>query len=55
MPKKEFSQQKLLKKRRAPGNTYLSALGSRRCGSIINKINNSKGCGGIMRVAKIAF
>ena len=37
--------------RRAPGNTCLSALSSRKQGSINNPINNSKGCGGIMRVA----
>jgi len=36
---------------RAPGNTCLSALRSRKQGSIEEPINNSKGCGGVMRVA----
>ncbi len=36
---------------RAPGNTCLSALFSRKQGSIKEPINNSKGCGGVMRVA----
>lgn len=40
---------------RAPGNTCLSALESRVCGTIENPINRSKGCGGIMRVAPIAI
>ena len=40
---------------RAPGNTCLSALKSRACGTIENPINSSKGCGGIMRVAPIAI
>ncbi len=44
-----------LLKRRAPGATCLSALASGQMGSIENKINTSKGCGGIMRVAPIAF
>lgn len=37
--------------RRAPGNTCLSALGSRRMGLMEEPINHSKGCGGVMRVA----
>ena len=36
---------------RAPGNTCLSALRSGRCGTIEDPVNNSKGCGGVMRVA----
>jgi ADP-ribosylglycohydrolase len=36
---------------RAPGNTCLSALESNRMGTIDKPINNSKGCGGVMRVA----
>lgn len=53
--KKEFSKQNQLHKKQAPGITCLTALGSKRCGTMIMKINNSKGCGGIMRVAPIAF
>lgn len=37
--------------RRAPGNSCLSALSSGKQGTIDNPINNSKGCGGVMRVA----
>ena len=44
--------------RRAPGSTCLSALagckGNHR-GTVSNRINNSKGCGGIMRVAPLAL
>lgn len=41
--------------RRAPGTTCLSALESRTMGTIEEPINGSKGCGGIMRVAPVAF
>lgn len=37
--------------RRAPGNTCLAALQGKRCGTVQNRINDSKGCGGVMRVA----
>lgn len=37
--------------RRGPGNTCLSALESGKRGTIDNPINNSKGCGGVMRVS----
>ena len=37
--------------RRAPGNTCLSALSAGGNGTIEHPINQSKGCGGIMRVA----
>lgn len=40
---------------RAPGNTCLSALKSGKMGSIINPINDSMGCGGVMRVAPIGL
>ncbi len=40
---------------RAPGNTCLSALGSGRMGTVEKPINNSKGCGGVMRVAPIGL
>lgn len=40
---------------RAPGNTCLNALGSNKKGSIENPINNSKGCGSVMRVAPIGL
>lgn len=40
---------------RAPGNTCISALSSGQKGTIENPINNSKGCGGIMRVAPLGL
>ena len=39
---------------RAPGNTCLSGLRSGDMGSVDEPINNSKGCGGVMRVAPVA-
>ena len=42
-------------KRRAPGNTCLSALASGKMGTIDQPLNNSKGCGGVMRTAPCGF
>lgn len=41
--------------RRAPGNTCLSAIGNGAGGTIDEPINQSKGCGGVMRVAPIGL
>lgn len=41
--------------RRAPGGTCLSALRTGGNGTIERPINNSKGCGGVMRVAPIGL
>jgi ADP-ribosylglycohydrolase len=41
--------------RRAPGNTCLDALMSGKMGSMEEHINNSKGCGGVMRTAPIGL
>jgi ADP-ribosylglycohydrolase len=41
--------------RRAPGNTCLNALMSGRMGTMEEPLNNSKGCGGVMRTAPIGF
>ena len=41
--------------RRAPGTTCLSALNSGLEGGISYPINNSKGCGGVMRTAPVAL
>ena len=41
--------------RRAPGNTCLSALREGADGTIEEPINNSKGCGGVMRVAPVGL
>jgi len=40
---------------RAPGNTCLSSLASGEMGSIECPINNSKGCGGVMRTAPVGL
>jgi ADP-ribosylglycohydrolase len=40
---------------RAPGNTSLSALRSGKMGTINNPLNDSKGCGGVMRVAPVGL
>ncbi|MBQ8202204.1 MAG: ADP-ribosylglycohydrolase family protein [Clostridia bacterium] len=40
-----------LHRRRAPGNTCLTALGSGDMGTMDEPINHSKGCGGVMRTA----
>ena len=39
----------------APGNTCISSLSSGKMGTIKKTINDSKGCGGIMRVAPIGL
>lgn len=41
--------------RRAPGNTCLEALMSGKMGTMDKRINNSKGCGGVMRTAPIGL
>lgn len=41
--------------RRAPGTTCMEALRSRQMGSITKPLNDSKGCGGVMRVAPLAL
>lgn len=40
---------------RAPGNTCIYSLSSGKMGTISSPLNNSKGCGGIMRVAPIGL
>ena len=40
---------------RAPGNSCLSALRSGKMGTMDQPINDSKGCGGVMRVAPIGL
>jgi ADP-ribosylglycohydrolase len=41
--------------RRAPGNTCVGALASGRMGTPDEPLNNSKGCGGVMRAAPCAL
>jgi len=50
-----YQLQKDPKQRRAPGNTCMSALGSRKMGTIEYPINDSKGCGGVMRTAPVGL
>jgi ADP-ribosylglycohydrolase len=47
-------QQKRLFTRRAPGTTCLSALQSSR-GKVTRAMNDSKGCGGVMRIAPVGM
>ena len=44
-----------LNKMRAPGNTCLKSLQSKNIGTIESRINDSKGCGSIMRIAPCAL
>ena len=44
-----------LKQGRAPGNTCLSSLRSGELGTPIEPINDSKGCGGVMRAAPVGL
>jgi ADP-ribosylglycohydrolase len=47
-------QQKKLFSRRAPGTTCLSALQTSR-GKVARAMNDSKGCGGVMRIAPVGM
>lgn len=44
-----------LKARRAPGNTCISALQQAEMGTVDQPHNDSKGCGGVMRVAPVGL
>ncbi len=48
-------EHELLFKWRAPGNTCLRSLNSGEVGTIDKPINDSKGCGGVMRVAPVGL
>ena len=51
-----FISQSDPKERRGPGGTCMGALGSGRAGSVGGKpLNDSKGCGGVMRVAPVGL
>ena len=50
-----YEMQKNPDNRRAPGNTCLGALGSGKMGTVDKRINDSKGCGGVMRTAPIGI
>lgn len=60
MPVKDMPDSRLMEipelyKTRAPGLTCLSALGSPKKRDLYSPINDSKGCGGIMRVAPVGL
>ena len=48
-------KESFLFQRRAPGQTCLSALRSEEMGTMDQAINDSKGCGGIMRIAPVGL
>jgi ADP-ribosyl-[dinitrogen reductase] hydrolase len=48
-------EQKILHERRAPGMSCISSLRMGRIGTMENPINNSKGCGTIMRIAPVGL
>ena len=50
-----ITKQKTLYKVKAPGNTCISALMNGEAGTLKNRINDSKGNGGIMRVAPVGL
>lgn len=50
-----YEMQKKRENRRSPGNTCLGALGSGKMGSVDKRINDSKGCGGVMRTAPVGL
>jgi len=50
-----FETQKDPAQRRGPGMTCLNSLGSGKMGTIGKPINDSKGCGGVMRMAPVGL
>ncbi|MGM0652395.1 MAG: ADP-ribosylglycohydrolase family protein [Bacillota bacterium] len=50
-----YEMQKNPDNRRSPGNTCLGALGSGKMGTADKRINDSKGCGGVMRTSPIGI
>lgn len=54
-PTGDLCREVLLCEDRAPGLTCISALQAVGWGTLENPINNSKGCGGVMRVAPIGL
>lgn len=54
-PKGALARCEVMRERRAPGTTCLSALETGGRGSPVSRINDSKGCGGVMRTAPIGF
>jgi ADP-ribosyl-[dinitrogen reductase] hydrolase len=55
VPKGDLYSEAVLKHCRAPGTTCVSALQYGGVGTIDTRINDSKGCGGVMRVAPLGL
>jgi ADP-ribosyl-[dinitrogen reductase] hydrolase len=55
VPTGDLCSEAVLKYCRAPGNTCVSALQYGGWGTIDTRINDSKGCGGVMRVAPLGL
>jgi ADP-ribosyl-[dinitrogen reductase] hydrolase len=55
IPTGDLYDEDVLKNCRAPGNTCVSALRNGGWGTIDKRINNSKGCGGVMRTAPLGL
>lgn len=54
-PRGVLAREASLQVGRAPGRTCLAALGAGGFGTLSQPINDSKGCGGVMRVAPLGF
>ncbi len=50
-----LTETKALNDQRAPGNTCITALEGGDLGTLANSLNDSKGCGGVMRVAPVGL
>ena len=54
-PFADLYQSPAMRQRRAPGNTCLAAVRAGALGTTVHPINQSKGCGAVMRVAPIGL
>ncbi len=54
-PKLWLTSMDAMRHRRAPGNTCLYAIQGGVGGTILEPVNNSKGCGGVMRAAPVGI
>jgi ADP-ribosylglycohydrolase len=54
-PRGRLARRDVMRHARAPGTTCLAALRQGGCGTVEHPINDSKGCGGVMRTAPIGF
>lgn len=54
-PKLWLTSMDAMRHKRAPGNTCLYAIQGGVAGTILEPVNNSKGCGGVMRAAPVGL